>query len=68
MATKKCFKGVYTKFRKTIIMSTFTIIGLCYIASGLYIAFEMWRAPMMDDNGKITKEGKKLSDLFKKKK
>ena len=49
-------------------MGTFTIIGLCYIASGLYIAFEMWRAPMMDDNGKIIKEGKKLSDLFKKKK
>jgi hypothetical protein len=48
-------------------MGTFTIIGLCYIASGLYIAYEMWRAPMMDDNGKITKEGKKLSDLFKKK-
>jgi hypothetical protein len=27
----------------------------------------MWRAPMMDDNGRITKEGNKLSDLFKKK-
>lgn len=49
-------------------MSTIEIIGLCMIASGLFIAFEMWRAPMMDDNGRITKEGKKLSDLFKKKK
>ena len=68
MATKKSFKRVYTKFIKTIIMSTFTIIGLCMIASGFYIAFEMWRAPMMDDNGRITKEGNKLSDLFKKKK
>ena len=48
-------------------MGTFTIIGLCYIASGLYIAYEMWRAPMMDDNGRITKPGNKLSDLFKKK-
>ena len=49
-------------------MSTIEIIGLCMIASGLCIAFEMWRAPMMDDNGRIIKEGKKISDLFKKKK
>ena len=49
-------------------MSTITIIGLCMIASGLYIAFEMWRAPMMDDDGRITKEGRKISDLFKKRK
>jgi len=48
-------------------MSTSEIIGLCMIASGLFIAFEMWRAPMMDENGRITKEGNKLSDLFKKK-
>ena len=49
-------------------MSTIEIIGVCMIASGLFIAYEMWRAPMMDDNGRITKEGNKLSDLFKKKK
>ena len=49
-------------------MSTSEIIGLCMIASGLFIAFEMWRAPMMDDNGRITEEGRKISDLFKKKK
>jgi hypothetical protein len=49
-------------------MSAIEIIGVCMIASGLFIAYEMWRAPMMDDNGKITKEGNKLSDLFKKKK
>ena len=49
-------------------MSTSEIIGVCMIASGLFIAYEMWRAPYMDDNGKITKEGNKLSDLFKKKK
>ena len=49
-------------------MSAFMIIGICMIASGLFIAFEMWRAPMMDEQtGKIIKEGKKLSDLFKKK-
>ena len=49
-------------------MSTSEIIGVCMMASGLFIVYEMWRAPMMDDNGKITKEGNKLSDLFKKKK
>ena len=49
-------------------MSTSEIIGICMMASGLFIAYEMWRAPTMDDNGKITKEGNKLSDLFKKKK
>jgi hypothetical protein len=50
-------------------MSAFTIIGLCMIASGLFIAYEMWRAPMMDEEtGRITKEGRKISDLFKKKK
>ena len=49
-------------------MSTSEIIGVCMIASGLFIAYEMWRAPMMDDNGRIIKEGKKISDLFKKKK
>jgi len=32
------------------------------------IAYEMYTAPTMDDNGRIIKEGKKLSDLFKKKK
>ena len=49
-------------------MSAIEIIGVCMIASGLFIAYEMWRAPMMDDNGRIIKEGKKISDLFKKKK
>jgi hypothetical protein len=40
------------------------IIGI--IGAILWIAFEMYRAPMMDDNGKITKPGKKLSDLWRK--
>ncbi len=31
------------------------------------IAYEMYTAPMMDEDGRIIKEGKKLSDLFKKK-
>ena len=44
------------------------IIGCLIVLSTLWMCFEMWRAPYMDDTGKITKEGKKLSDLFKKKK
>lgn len=41
------------------------IFGL--VISLLWIAFEMWRAPMMDEQtGKITKKGKTLKDLFKK--
>jgi hypothetical protein len=38
------------------------------IFSFALIAYEMYTAPMMDDDGRITQEGKKLSDLFKKKK
>ena len=43
------------------------IIGLVLFFSGLWIAFEMWRAPMMDEQtGKIIKPGKKISDLWRK--
>ena len=42
-------------------------IAIGMIGTGLWMAFEIYRAPMMDDNGKITKEGNKFSDLFKKK-
>lgn len=31
----------------------------------LWIVFEIWRAPEIDDNGKVTKPEKKLKDLFK---
>jgi hypothetical protein len=41
------------------------IIGI--VGSILWIAYEMYTAPMMDDEGRITKPGNKLSDLFKKK-
>ena len=42
-------------------------IAIGMIGTGLWIAYEIYRAPMMDEQtGKITKEGKKLSDLFKK--
>ena len=53
-------------------MSTFEIIGIFMILSSLYIAFEMWRAPMYeerpDGSFKTIRPAKKLSDLFKKKK
>jgi len=32
------------------------------------LTYEMYKAPTMDDQGRIVKEGKKLSDLFKRKK
>lgn len=37
------------------------------IGSIIWIGIEMYRAPEMDDNGKIIKPGKSLRDLFKKK-
>jgi hypothetical protein len=47
----------------------FFYIGIGMIVVGLWTAFEIYRAPMMDENtGRILKPGKKLSDLFKKKK
>ena len=53
-------------------MSAIEIIGVCMIASGLFIAYEMWRAPMYeerpDGSFKTIRPAKKLSDLFKKKK
>lgn len=33
---------------------------------GLWMTFEIYRAPMMDENGRIIKPGKKLSDLWRK--
>lgn len=40
------------------------LLGL--LISFAWIAFEMYRAPTMDNNGKVTKPGKKLKDLLKK--
>lgn len=45
-------------------MIEYIAIGL--IGTGFWIAYEIYTAPTMDDSGNITKEGKKLSDLFKK--
>ncbi len=38
------------------------------IITTLWMAYEIWRAPMMDESGRIIKPGKKLSNLWKKKK
>jgi len=46
-------------------MIKYIAIGL--IGTTLWMAYEIYRAPMMDNNGNIIKEGKKLSDLFNKK-
>ena len=49
-------------------MKTIEIIGIFMIISGLVIAYLMYIAPEMNEQGRITKPGKKFSDLFKKKK
>jgi len=54
--------------KKYMTMKTYEIIGIFLIISGLLIAYLMYIAPEMDEQGRITKQGKKLSDLFKKKK
>jgi hypothetical protein len=43
----------------------YIIIG--FIGTTLWMTYEMYTAPEMDDNGRITKQGNKLSDLFKRK-
>jgi hypothetical protein len=44
-------------------------IGIAILGFFLWLSFEFWRAPMMDEKtGRILKPAKKLSDLFKKKK
>ena len=48
-------------------MTTVEIIGSLMILSGILIGYSMYTAPEMDDKGRITKPGKKLKDLFKRK-
>lgn len=31
----------------------------------LWLAFELWRAPHLDENGNVIKPAKKIKDLFK---
>jgi hypothetical protein len=38
------------------------------IGTGLWMAFEIWRAPLVDQNENIITPTKKLKDLFKSKK
>ena len=49
-------------------MRIFEIIGTLMIFSGLFIAYHMYIAPEMDEQGRITKPGKKLSDLWRRQK
>lgn len=42
--------------------------GVLLIVTGLWMGFEIYRAPMMDENGRVIKPGKKFSDLWKRKK
>ncbi len=45
------------------------LMGYVSFGIGLWISYEIWRAPMMDEEtGRIIKPGKRLKDLFKKKK
>jgi hypothetical protein len=48
------------------IMTTEQIIGTLLIIFGVWFAYEIYRAPMVDENNRITKPGKKLSDLWRK--
>jgi hypothetical protein len=54
--------------KKHMTMKTYEIIGGFMIISGILMAYFMYAAPEMDEQGRITKPGKKFSDLFKKKK
>jgi hypothetical protein len=38
------------------------------ILSFIFIGYAMYTAPLMDENGKILKPGKKLTDIFKRQK
>ena len=53
-------------------MSGYTIFGIILVGFSLWMAFEIWRAPLMEeteDGGLRTiRPAKKFSDLFKKRK
>lgn len=42
----------------------YALLGMLF--SIIWIAYEMYTAPTMDDNGRIIKKGKKISDLWRK--
>jgi hypothetical protein len=53
-------------------MNDYTLFGITLVLSSLWMAYEIWRAPLMEeteDGGLRTiRPTKKLRDLFKKKK
>lgn len=42
-------------------------LGIAMIVSCLWISFEIWRAPVYDDEYRIVQPQKKIIDLFRKK-
>jgi hypothetical protein len=52
-------------------MSGLTIFGIVFVLFWVWVIYEGWRAPMMEEQSdgswKTIKPEKKLSDLFKKK-
>ena len=42
------------------------VIGSILLIVAAWLTYEIYRAPLMDDNGNIIKEGKKISDLWRK--
>lgn len=51
-------------------MNNYMIYGIVILVSVVWIAYELWSAPIAEETEeegfKIIKPGKKLSDLFKK--
>ena len=48
-------------------MANYQILGIIIIFVGIWFAFEIYRAPTMDENtGRVIKPGKKLKDLWQK--
>jgi hypothetical protein len=43
-------------------------IAIGIIGTTIWMAYEVYCAPMMDDDGNITKPGRKISDLWRKRK
>jgi len=41
------------------------MVGLIIIAIFGWMAFEIWRAPHLDENGNVIEPTKKFKDLFK---
>lgn len=41
-------------------------LGIAMIVSCIWISFEIWRAPVLDDEYRIIQPQKKFKDLFKK--